>query len=261
MATLATIPEDPLPAFSPLVDLTNPWLLAQLARGHYLANHERSMAEITGALPTWAEHSRQAEAARAAQSGEDPRPLAFVFDLDETLVSNVAAQNACRGPRGAAVYPADYFVDAAGRPWPRETPLSPPLPGAHALVAEAARHGAVVILTGRYERLRQETVDNLVAVGLAEPDGAETHAAPDRAWPHCVPVLSAADLRGPGTSLIMIPDGMSHPSGAVEPLKRAVRKRLTKAYRICAIIGDQPSDMGEEGDVPALLHNPFYRTA
>lgn len=232
------------PRLSPLVDMSNAWLRYLLESGTYLKYHQTALDSLRGQLAGIAEIAAARENEAAEAEAREARPLAFVFDIDEVLLSNVACQGACRAGKGV-FFPADYFADGEGRPWPRSTPLSPALPGAHELLAEAARLGEVALVTGRGERLRDETVDNFVAVGLAGL------GAP----------LDEDALRA-GGALVMCPDArLPAPGQSIEPFKRAARVRISQTHRIAAIVGDQPSDMGVEGDFSLLVPNPFYYTA
>ena len=265
MSSLDRIPEEvegDEEVVSSLVDFTNAWKRAALETGNYLTWHEKTLKLCADdMIPVWAAESARREAADAAAKGCEERPLAFVFDLDEVLLSNVACQGACRAGLGV-FYPADHFY-VADRPWPRRERFSPALPGARELLAAAAEFGDVAIVTGRAESLRDETVDNLVAVGLATPDGAEARSAADIGLPPLdegTPVLDAALMRA-GPPLIMCPDGRLPRAGeSIEPFKRAARVSISRTHRICAIFGDQVSDMGVEGDVSMVVHNPFYFT-
>ncbi len=225
------------------VDFSNPFLREYFPR--WLEAHGRALAEIRGCLPAWAAEGRAAEGRAAA-----PRPLAAVLDIDEVLLCNVHL-NGFRGVQGGApvdFHAADFFADpATGRPWGREDPGDPPLPGAAALLAALAAEGVrPFFVTGRLESIRAVTVEDFRRAGFLGAAGAP---------------LAAEDLGAAAGRLVMCPDAERPPPGAsIRPFKEKARARIAASHRIVLNLGDQLSDLGFHGDHQRLLPHPFYTT-
>jgi hypothetical protein len=203
-------------------------------------------------LRSWVGRSRSDEAARAAALGVAPRPLAAVVDIDEVLLSNIhmnsfAAPAGAQGPEPVDFHACDYYSAPGGDPWPRDDlRLNPLLPGSRRLLEELRAEGcAVFLVTGRLEAIRDETVENLVYVGLAGPRAGA--------------IWDVEDLRRPGGPLRMCPTALP-PGGSIRPFKEEQRGRLEETHRIAINIGDQVSDLGLHGDTQVLIPHPFYYT-
>jgi hypothetical protein len=108
---------------------------------------------------------------------------------------------------------------------------------------------AVVLVTGRLEAIRPETVENLAYVGLASPGGLGSA------------VWALEDLGPAGGALRMCPpEAAPAPGGSIRPFKEGQRRQLEETHRIAVNIGDQASDLGRHGDAQALIPHPFYYT-
>jgi len=227
------------------VDFSNPFTREYLA-AEFGPAHRRALEAVRARLPAWA------AAARALEAGGRGRPLAAVVDVDEVVLGNIHANTfqaaaGVQGPGPVDFFACDFFEAPGGGAWPRaETRLGPLLPGARELLEELRRLGvAPVLLTGRLEPLRAETIENLALVGLAGP-GA---------------VFSFEELGGEGGALLMCPAVEDPPpGGSVRPFKEGRRARLELTHRIVLNIGDQVSDLGLHGDWQVQVPHPFYRT-
>lgn len=225
------------------VDFSRADLRRTLA-GH-AARHAARLAEVRAQLPALAAASREAE----QRAGGRARPLAAVVDIDEVILANIH-MNSFSAPAtadGPAIdfHASDFFTGPDGRPWPRgEHRLNPLMPGAWQLLADLSAAGLrVVLLSGRAESLRAETLENFALVGLTGAGGPLDPAA-----------LAAGDL-------ILCPDAeLPRGGGSIAPFKRARRLALEASHRIALNIGDQESDLGGAGDAHILLSHPFYAT-
>lgn len=167
---------------------------------------------------------------RAAQSIPGEK-LALVLDIDETSLSNMAAQRAngfsyfrtgaCDHlPNGPCAWDAWVALGQA-------TAVAPTLE-----LFNAARASGIDVffITGRGESMHEATVTNLEAVGYADWAGITTK-------PEDLKVESAADYKAPARLAI-------EESG----------------YTIVLNVGDQPSDLaGGYAERTILLPNPMYR--
>jgi acid phosphatase len=143
------------------LDLHKQELRAYVASGEY----DRGSAAVAAQASTWLEQ-------RVKQGGGR---LAIVFDLDETLLSNMPEMN--RQDFG--------YVPAAWNAWVAEA-SAPAIEPVRELYRTARRLGVeVIFLSGRWESARASTVLNLKRIGCGEyaalicrPDGsAETIGA------------------------------------------------------------------------------------
>lgn len=225
------------------VDFSNPFLRAFFAG--YPKAHEARLNEAARSLPGWVDTSRVQERADAAAAGRAPRPLAIVCDIDEVILSNIH-MNSFYAPAGAQGPDAVDFHAADAFGWPRGARLNPLLPGAFDLLACARRLGlAVFFVTGRLEPIREETVENLVQVGLAGDSDEK--------------VLRTADLLRPDGPLLMCTETLYPKLGeSIRPFKEGRRQSIEKNHRIVLNLGDQVSDLGLFGDVQVLVPHPFY---
>jgi predicted secreted acid phosphatase len=143
---------------------------------------------------------------------DDRRP-AIVLDIDDTSLSNYACLKQVDFDRAAA--------DCADLP---------AIPQTRSLYRYARRHGvAVFFITGRRERAREDTVDNLKAEGYTRWKG-----------------------------LRMRPDDqpLSRKDGWKARTRRAIERR---GYRIIVNVGDQRSDLdGGHALRRFKLPNPMY---
>lgn len=233
------------------VDLSNPFLRDYFPK--WLRSHSAALDSIRAQLPEWAAASRRAEAELARREGRAPRPLAVVFDIDEVLLCNThlngfQAPAGVQGPAPIDFHIADFFVDrATGKPWIRNDPGDPPLPGANALLAEAVALGLrPFFVTGRLESIRDRTVEDFRRAGFTRSELASD--AP----------LAAEDLK---TTLVLCPDGLRPPpTESIRPWKEGRRAVIEKDFRIVLNVGDQASDLGLYGDRQCCLPHPFYTT-
>lgn len=233
-----------------LVDFSNPF-----TRDYYpkwLAAHGEYLRGLRANLAAWAADARAAEAA----TGNPPRPIAVVFDIDEVLLCNThlngfQAPAGAQGPQPVDFHAADFFVDReTGKPWGREDPGDPPLPGAAALLEAVGELGIQpFFVTGRLESIRGITVEDFRRAGFLR--GPDTPRA----------ALAADDLAAGRDILVMVPDGQYPPPGSsVRPFKEARRAEIEKTHRIMLNVGDQLSDLGLHGDRQFYLPHPFYST-
>ena len=237
------------------VDFSNPYLRDYLAR-RYLKEHRSHVGRILDRLGAWVECSKEAEKKRAEALGLPPRPLAAVVDIDEVVLSNIhmnsfSSPAGAQGPDPVDFHACDCYTAPSGEPWPRDDlRLNPLLPGARELLRALSEHCEVYLVTGRLETIRDETVENLVYVGLASPGGRGAGAI----W-----ALSA--LQGADGALRMCPpEAAPAPGESIRPFKESQRRRIEETHRIAVNIGDQVSDLGLHGDAQVLLPHPFYHT-
>lgn len=167
---------------------------------------------------------------RAAQSTPGEK-LALVLDIDETSLSNMAAQRA-NGFSYFRTGPCDHLPEGpcAWDSWValgEATAITPTL----ALFNVARANGIdVFFITGRMESMHDVTVSNLEDVGYVDWAGITTK-------PEGLKVASAADYKAPARQAIEA-DG----------------------YTIVLNVGDQPSDLaGGYAERTILLPNPMYR--
>lgn len=177
--------------------------------------YARTVREVAEEAKAWLrERVRRAEV-----EGKKER-LAVVFDVDETLLDNTAHMLA----QDFGYVPPVWFA------WVEEgrIPAMGPVREVYALARELGV--AVVIVTGRPERLRAATEKNLRAIGCTEI-----------------------------AKVMMRPEGAKETSAA---MKFAQRQQLAaEGFVIIANLGDQRSDFaggGAERDFK--LPNPFYLT-
>jgi acid phosphatase len=172
--------------------------------------YDRELARIAGQAQRWIER-------RVKQKRDDER-LAVVLDLDETLFLNWSRVDA-----------SDFtYVHADWDRWVAQA-SAPAIEPVRGVFRTAQRNGVeVIFITGRPERHRRDTEENLRRIGC---DG---YAA-----------------------LVCAPD--SH-KGLAADFKTAERKRLTTEGRtIIANLGDQESDLvGGFSERVFKLPNPFY---
>lgn len=237
------------------VDFSNPYLRDYLAH-RYLKEHSSHIDRILGRLGQWLDSAQEEEARLAESLGRAPRPLAAVVDIDEAILSNIhmnsfAAPAGVQGPEPVDFHACDYYVAPGGSPWPRDDlRLNPLLPGSRQLLQALAERCEVYLVTGRLEAIRDETVENLVYVGLASPEGKRGGA-----------IWALGDLQGTNGSLRMCPaERAPAPGESIRPFKEDQRRRIEETHRIAVNIGDQVSDLGLHGDVQALIPHPFYYT-
>jgi predicted secreted acid phosphatase len=172
--------------------------------------YQQDIAAVAGEARVWLER-------RAAQGG---KRLAVVFDLDETLISNWSHMQ----EMGFA------YVPAAWTAWVRSargTAIEP----VREVYRLARRLGVeVVFLTGRLERDRIGTKENLRAIGC-----------------------------GDYLALVCKADGAAQ---TTEKFKTEARQKLeSQGYVIIANLGDQDSDLaGGHAERAFKLPNPFYLT-
>lgn len=222
----------------PYVDWSNPYLRDAIKK--YPTQHKAALDDIRHKLAGWAAASRKTEAAQTLT----PRPLAVVLDIDETILANLhlGTYSAPPGTQGGAAidfHAADYLG------CPRGSRLNPLLPGAKELLETARQLELhVFFLSGRPESVRDETIENLEAVGVV--DG--------------ILAYSRADLERQGGPLVLCPDAERPAAGeSIRPFKESRRKAIEVGYRIIANIGDQVSDLGLRGDVQVYIPtNIFY---
>lgn len=146
--------------------------------------------------------------------------LAIVFDLDETLLSNLRHMREM-----------DFgYVPTLWDRWVADADAPAIEPVAAVYRAARARGVAVFYLTGRREKDRAGTEQNLRAVGLG--DFAGLHLKPDS------------------------------DRGTTQAFKTATRRQITAdGYTIIANVGDQQSDLdGGHAERTFKLPNPFYLT-
>lgn len=182
-------------------------VLAYVDEGRYA----RDLAAVAAEAKAWIK-------ARATERKPGER-LAVVFDIDETVLSNLPHMRA----EDFGYNPRDWeaWVSSAN---------APALPAVREVYAEARAAGvAVLFLTGRkapadlagtVENLRREGLDDYAALQLAEENG---------------PRLTARER------------------------KTAARAAWTaEGWTIIASIGDQESDLGAHAERGFKLPNPFY---
>lgn len=148
-----------------------------------------------------------------------PKKLAIVFDIDETVLSN---------------YPIlkkkdfAHTLDTIRANQPKGT--DPVIPEMYKLYQVAIKNNvAVFFVTGRLEKLKDATVQNLQRVGYTQ-------------W----------------AGLVLKPNHYKGNSASV--YKTAVREQIeSKGYDIIMNIGDQKSDLvGGHADKTFKLPNPYY---
>ena len=213
----------------PFVDVDNPFIASYFPR--WLAAHGSTLGALAEKMPEWAEEGRRMN---------PHRPLATVFDIDEILLCNLQTP-----PGDHRIHIADFFVDReTARPWSREDPATPALPGALGLLNAVVSAGVrPVFVTGRAEALRDETIEEFRRAGFVGAAGAP---------------LAFGDLvAGAATSLHMFRPSANRP---VRAFKEGVRRGLEKNSQILANVGDQLSDMGGCGGRHILMSHPFYFT-
>jgi len=247
----------------------------------WLCEHEARIRALTSSLPSLIESSLA-----AAENSRDFRPLGLVLDIDETVLCNIhmnahtgfAAAPSAGGLRpsgasnGAAEQGApfrvadcfDFRIPPGAWTWSDVTrgsgdDISPPYPGAAELVATAKKLGLTVFyVSGRRERLRAETNDNLYLTGL---DPGEAYSAPPGRG-----CLSCGSRRERVPNLYLLPDEYDltpegEARGSVRPFKESCRERIERTHRILATVGDQLSDFGAHcGDNQFLFGHSFYFT-
>jgi acid phosphatase len=154
------------------------------------------------------------------QQLDNPQQLAVVFDIDDTVLSNYAHIKELNF--GGRLQTIKKF-EAKGT----DPAIEPTLK----LYKLARDHDvAVFFVTGRNERHRQVTIENLKKAGFTE-------------W----------------AGLYLKPNDYKPKSAS--KYKRAIRKKIEdQGYEIIMNIGDQPSDLkGGYADKNFKLPNPFYR--
>jgi predicted secreted acid phosphatase len=149
-------------AILPVVRATEPknlYLLKREIRSYVdSGEYDREISRVTGEAQTWLEKT-------AADEARKPAPargrLAAVFDIDETLLSNLAHMR--RMDFGYVPVDWDAWVDSGSAP-----PITPVCD----LLRTARRLGiAVFILSGRHESDRPGTEKNLRAAGVGDYAG------------------------------------------------------------------------------------------
>lgn len=242
-----------------VVDFSNPFLRVYLAR-QYSVSHRDRLCGVAAAAAQCAEHSRGLDS--FALGGAAPRQLVATVDIDEVLLANIHTSTGGPIPMSGIPYDcsslandffaSDYYTTPDGSRWPRgDTRLNPMLPGAPVMLNAMAGAGMrLVLITGRAESLRAETVENFVYAGLASDDGKK---AP----------FVTRDLLDPSAGrLIMCPDEELPAVGeSIGPFKEKKRKEISEKFRISMNVGDQLSDLGHYADFNFLIENIFYRTA
>ncbi|KAI8471013.1 MAG: HAD superfamily, subfamily IIIB-domain-containing protein [Monoraphidium minutum] len=191
---------------------------------------------------------------RAPRAGE-----VFVFDIDETALSNVIhLAGGGGGLRGGAHAEWDAFVAANASP-----ALAPTLRFYKALCAAGY---AVGFVTGRGEKVRAATAQNLFEAGYgrqcATPSASAAAAAPRRSL--LAPGAAAAPAAAAGegeccyVDLLLRPPGDTRLASVYKPWAR--RQLESKGYTLFGSIGDQFSDLSGEASAPfsVKLPNTFY---
>jgi acid phosphatase len=172
--------------------------------------YDRELARIAGQAQRWIEQRVKRKA--------DGERLAVVLDLDETLFLNWSRMDA-----------SDFtYVHADWDRWVAQA-AAPAIEPVREVFRTAQRNAVeVIFITGRPERHRRDTEENLRKIGC---DG---YAA-----------------------LVCAPDSRK---GSAADFKAAERKRLTEEGRtIIANMGDQQSDLlGGYSERIFKLPNPFY---
>jgi predicted secreted acid phosphatase len=157
--------------------------------------------------------------------------LALVLDIDETSLSNMAAQRA----NGFSYFPkgsCDHLPEGpcAWDGWIALGQAAAIAPTLELFNAARANGIDVFFITGRYKSMHEITVSNLEAVGFSDWSGITTK-------PEGIKVQSAADYKAPAR--LAIEEG---------------------GYTIVLNVGDQPSDLaGGYAERTILLPNPMYR--
>ena len=175
-------------------------------------DYQREIAAVAVQAKAWIEE-------RAAQKKPGERP-AIVLEVDETILSNVPL-----------IRREDYgYIPDTWNTWVHAGQCPAIEPVREAYRAAVARGVSVFIITGRRERDREGTVENLKFAGYGAYAGLYFKADDSR------------EMTG--------------------PFKLAWRRKLAaEGYNIIANIGDQDSDFaggGAERDFK--LPDPFYRT-
>ena len=130
----------------------------------FIETHRGRLLGLTEGLGKRAAEYTAAEAALAAQLGRAPRALAATLDIDEVLICNVHMNS----DPATNFYADDFFTRPDGSRWPRGSTANPLLPGAREFLLGLRSLGVEILLViGRIESSRAETVENLVAVGRA----------------------------------------------------------------------------------------------
>lgn len=143
-----------------------------------------------------------------------------VFDIDEVCLLSLM--------HAAPEYESEYDR-YRGSAYGFDTGMAPPIEECMQVFRVLARRGVgYAFVTGRRERIRAETRDNLRLAGL-----------------------------GDYVALYMCP---SDYRGSVASFKALCREDLVSAgYTIVACVGDQPGDLhGPHAGMPFLIFNPFY---
>lgn len=212
------------------VDFSNAYLRKHLTN-EFCKIHRRRLDAIREQLSVWVCESKINES----------RPLAVVFDIDEIILCNFH-MNQYHVP-GIDFYASDYFIAPDGQPWPRDdVRLNPILPGVHELLTEIRRLDIkIFLITGRFENIREETIENFIFVKLAGTDSSDIFHVDD------IADQSILSMR-------------QDKSTSVQIFKEECRKVIEKTHRIIFNIGDQASDLGEYGDKQIQCYHPFYFT-
>ena len=155
---------------------------------------------------------------RIPQGAEPGKKLAIVFDIDETMISSAAE-----------IIANDYgYVPKVWDNWVAKGEVPAILPVQSVYETALRKKIDILIITGRTEKDRAATEDNLHRVGYKN-------------WAKII-YRSASD-----------------PSGNAD-FKTEVRRKLTQeGYQIIANIGDQASDLSNGyAERTFKLPNPFY---
>lgn len=207
-----------------------------------LANWPYQVYNICGAITADLDTIRASSLTLEAASGGAARDLVMVMSLDDLVIGDRMYRATAPGFRAANFY-GDAVATATSHVWGASTP--PLLPGVTELVQRVVELDmSVIILTGRREGRRAETVASLVYAGLA---GAGAGA-----------IFAEAELQDPQGALQMRPDDDDRPSEYGFKFERC--QMVEKNYRIALNVGTQLSAM-VAGDRQLLCPHQLYIVA
>ncbi len=174
-------------------------------------DYDRDLAATAAKAKTWVEK-------RTAKTGEK---LAIVFDIDETVLSNLSHMREEDWGYQPKIWDA----------WVAESTAPAIDPVRQVYQTAIAKNVTVFFITGRRDREKSATARNLKAQGM-----------------------------GRYAELIVKPDSFPY-SRPASQFKAPQRQRITgQGYTIIANIGDQMSDLeGGYSERTFKLPNPFYR--
>lgn len=221
------------------VDFGNKWLRTYLPV--WLKKHEKRFEKVSKILDQY-----------AVMAAEDGKPLAAVIDIDEVILSNIHQNEDPETGFKASdhfYYPEGVMVDG------RSPHFDPILPGAEKFLKllKYFYRCEIFLVTGRYEVLRAETVENFVKLGLCSPKGLGSRVGKGSNYE----IFTYEQLMSPSGPLRMRPPGNNKP---LRLFKEPCRAEISKKYTILINVGDQASDLGQYGLLQFWMPHPFYST-